>query len=103
LECANILWKKVRLREISMQQASETLAEIVSGVIEFRPSIQFAAAALRLGAELEHPVYDCVYLALAEAENAELVTADRALWERVTDRRPKIRAHRVADRLPSVH
>ncbi|MGH6900404.1 MAG: type II toxin-antitoxin system VapC family toxin [Geminicoccaceae bacterium] len=103
LECANILWKKARMRAISELQAGDTLADIVSGAIQLRPSAPLASAALRLGAELDHPVYDCVYLALAETENAELVTADREFWQRVTNRRPNVRAHWVADKLPSVH
>lgn len=34
------------------------------------------AAAVLATAELEHPVYDCVYLALALERDTELVTAD---------------------------
>jgi predicted nucleic acid-binding protein len=49
------------------------------------------ARALEIAAELRHPVYDCFYLALAESEDATLVTADRRLigrlagsrWERI--------------------
>ena len=35
--------------------------------------------ALDLALALEHPVQDCVYLALAEREGCELVTADDKL------------------------
>jgi predicted nucleic acid-binding protein len=103
LECANVLWKKARLGEISELQADQTLAEIISGIIELRPSLPLTRAALKLGGELDQPIYDCVYLALAETENADLVTADRALWQRIADRRPAIRAHWVADKLPTMH
>jgi predicted nucleic acid-binding protein len=103
LECANVLWKKARLREISELQAGETLAEIVSGVIELRPSLPLTPAALKLGGELDQPIYDCIYLALAETEGAEIVTADRALWRRMVARRPGLRAHWIADKLPRVH
>ena len=34
-------------------------------------------------AALDHPVYDCLYLALAEAEDARLVTADQRLLTRL--------------------
>lgn len=64
LECANVLWKKARLREISELQAGETLADIVSGVIELRPSLPLTPAALKMGGELDQPIYDCLYLAL---------------------------------------
>ena len=33
--------------------------------------------------ELGHPVYDCLYLALAEREQALVVTADRVFAARV--------------------
>ena len=41
------------------------------------------AAALRLGAELDHPVYDCLYLALALERGAALATADRRFLDAV--------------------
>ena len=103
LECANVLWKKARLREISELQAGETLADIVSGVIELRPSLPLTPAALKLGGELDQPIYDCIYLALAETEGAEIVTADRTLWRRMVAQRPGLQAHWIADKLPRVH
>jgi predicted nucleic acid-binding protein len=33
--------------------------------------------ALRIAISLQHPVYDCFYLALAQAEDCPLVTADQ--------------------------
>jgi len=35
--------------------------------------------ALELAIELDHPIYDCFYLALAERERCPLVTADKRL------------------------
>jgi len=42
------------------------------------------AAAIALA--LDHPVYDCFYLALAEARDAPMVTADRRLLRRVAEK-----------------
>jgi predicted nucleic acid-binding protein len=39
--------------------------------------------AMTIARVLDHPVYDCFYLALAQKEAAALVTADRRLVERV--------------------
>ena len=39
---------------------------------------------------LGHPVYDCVYLALAEREHAALVTADHRLLRRLSTRRLEV-------------
>ena len=46
--------------------------------------------ALALAIDLKHPVYDCFYLALAERENAPLVTADEAMI--AAARKAKIKA-----------
>jgi predicted nucleic acid-binding protein len=103
LECANVLWKKTRLREISERQADETLADIVSGTIELRPSLSLTPAALKLGRDLDQPIYDCIYLALAETESADFVTADRTLWQRIADGRPAVQVHWITDQLPRMH
>jgi predicted nucleic acid-binding protein len=103
LECANVLWKKVRLHEISPLQADETLADIVGGTVELRPSLPLTPTALKLGAELDQPIYDCIYVALAELENDDLVTADRTLWQRIADRRSTLRTHWITDTLPRTH
>ena len=52
-------------------------------MLEFRPTAPLASRAIELALELDHPVYDCFYLALAEAEKTELVTADLRLEGRV--------------------
>lgn len=50
--------------------------------------------ALELALEMRHPVYDCVYLALAERTDRQLVTADRRLLTSLI-RTPH--AHRAID------
>jgi predicted nucleic acid-binding protein len=40
-----------------------------------------------LARRLSHPVYDCVYLALAERERARFVTADQRLLRRAVSLR----------------
>ncbi|HVC62704.1 MAG TPA: type II toxin-antitoxin system VapC family toxin [Acetobacteraceae bacterium] len=42
-----------------------------------------AARALAIAAAIEHPAYDCFYLALAELRDTRLVTADRRLRSRL--------------------
>jgi predicted nucleic acid-binding protein len=46
--------------------------------IRIVPSRPHAARADELAESLEHPVYDCLYLALAEAEADVLITTDAA-------------------------
>jgi predicted nucleic acid-binding protein len=54
--------------------------------------------ALQIALDLKHPVYDFVYLALAERSKIPLVTADRRLVSAVNKRRSLgIRAVFLAD------
>ena len=45
------------------------------------PDRYLQAEALALACHLDHPVYDCLYLALARREAAVLVTADKRLQQ----------------------
>jgi predicted nucleic acid-binding protein len=40
---------------------------------------RLSSRALALAREVDHPVYDCLYLALAELKETRVVTADRRL------------------------
>ena len=39
---------------------------------------------------MRHPVYDCIYVALAQAEGATLITADQRLLARVARGRTRV-------------
>ena len=78
-EAANVIWKKARRKEIP--DAQPYLAELVAlpDVVILRPSSELILPATAIALALDHPVYDCLYLACAEAEGVPLVTADRKL------------------------
>jgi len=85
-ECANILWKKVRRRELSDQEAefaARLLARADIDLVAMRPYLE---AAVRIALALDHPAYDCVYIALAEAQELQFVTADTGLLSKVAQR-----------------
>jgi predicted nucleic acid-binding protein len=44
--------------------------------IEFLPTRLLLEAATRIAVELDHPAYDCLYLALASERDCRFVTAD---------------------------
>ena len=82
-ECANVLWKKVRRREIS-----EDIARVAAGIlarsdIEFEPMANLMEQATGFSMLLVHAAYDCFYLALADAYGCDFVTADAALRQKV--------------------
>lgn len=77
-EVANALWAKAARGEIDEPVALRDVAAVSGrGEPELRPSPPLAPRAFSLARQLNHPVYDCVYLALAERLDAPLVTADR--------------------------
>jgi predicted nucleic acid-binding protein len=78
-ECANILWKKVRQNELTSQEALLSARLLERADIELAPMRAFLGRATSLAIALDHPAYDCTYLALAETLSCDFVTADRRL------------------------
>jgi len=75
-EIANALWKRVRKGELAEDsEISSRLADLAR-YIRTVDETPLVPRALGLAIELAHPVYDCVYRALAEANDDELLTAD---------------------------
>lgn len=82
-ECANILWKKVRRGELSIDEAVFAAKLLQRADLEFLATRPLLEGATRWAIELDHPAYDCVYLALALARDCQLVTADGPLLRKL--------------------
>ena len=82
-ECANILWKKVRRSELSEREAMLAAGLLARADIELVAMRPYLEAATRIAVALDHPAYDCIYIALAEAEGLRFVTADAGLVRKV--------------------
>ena len=78
-EVCNAAWKSLRRREIDPAQLDRIASDVVEAFQRLVPLDRLIERAVSLARELDHPVYDCLYLALAEAEGALLITADRRL------------------------
>ena len=78
-ECANILWKKVRRGELAPDEAVLAARLLARADVDLMPMRSFLEAATRIAVALDHPAYDCVYLALAEADGLTFITADERL------------------------
>jgi predicted nucleic acid-binding protein len=79
-EVANALWVKVGRGEIHDAVATRCIAAVSGrGEPELRPTTPLVSRAFQLALRLGHPVYDCVYIALAAQLDHPLVTADRRL------------------------
>ncbi|MGE3778886.1 MAG: type II toxin-antitoxin system VapC family toxin [Pirellulaceae bacterium] len=77
VEAGNALWRRSTRGEISAAEAQERLSELFNAPVTTVALEEDVIAAVRLAAELDHPVYDCLYLALAIREGTYVVTADR--------------------------
>jgi len=81
-ECENILWKKVRSRELSAEEAIFAARLLARSDIRLEVTRPLLEAAVRLAIALDHPAYDCTYLALAQVLSCPLVTADAQLYRK---------------------
>jgi predicted nucleic acid-binding protein len=78
-EVTNAWWKKLRRREMSLEDVEQAVTNLLALGIDWTPSAELVKPAARLAAELEHSVYDCLYLALAAARSTAIATADDGL------------------------
>jgi predicted nucleic acid-binding protein len=79
IEATNAWWKKSRRGEMSSGQVEQAIRRLLAVGIDLYPSASLLTRAARFAVELDHPVYDCVYLALAAQYGAKLATADARL------------------------
>ena len=82
VECANILWKKARQGEFSKDEVAFAGRLLANADIEIVPARPLIHAAIEIALFLDHPAYDCLYLALAEWRDAPFVTADTRLFNK---------------------
>jgi predicted nucleic acid-binding protein len=80
-EVANALWRLQRSGQLEVDGLQRRLSRAVELVDVIEPDRHLQAEALALACHLDHPVYDCLYLALARREAAVLVTADKRLQQ----------------------
>ena len=52
--------------------------------VQLMPAVPLAGEAAELADELNHPVYDCFYVALARQRRAKLATLDKRLIRKLT-------------------
>lgn len=78
-EVANASWRLVRKGEITPTQHTRIAASVARPFAALAPLAALLPRAAAITLALDHPVYDCFYLALSEARDAPLITDDRRL------------------------
>jgi predicted nucleic acid-binding protein len=82
-EVCNAAWRSARLGRITQAQVDEIAASLPRFFDALVSATGLAPRAVAIAGQLDHPVYDCFYLALAEKEQSNLVTADMQLVGKV--------------------
>lgn len=85
VESANVLRKKVRDGDVTQEQAFEGLELIEANIRALVPSSELLVRALQFAFEMNHPVYDCIFLACADTTGSRLVTRDAAFVRRASN------------------
>ena len=80
-EVGNVLWKRVRRREATVQEAGAVLDALRAVPLEVQPSQPMMPVALEIACATGRTIYDSVYLALAVLRECPMVTADRRLHQ----------------------
>jgi predicted nucleic acid-binding protein len=76
VECANGLAKKVLNNRLPQTEASASLVALPEFFARLHPTIALLDSSFALSLRIGHPLYDCLYLALALREGATVITAD---------------------------
>ena len=83
VESANVLAKKVRGDELTLERAEAGLKIIRDAVSTVMSSAELADEVLRLSVELAHPAYDCCFFACALKADAAFATRDQPFINRL--------------------
>lgn len=85
IEVANAAWQRVRRGEMEADRALRMVRNVARVEISWANSLDLIEAAAVLALRYGCSIYDAIYLALAEAHDCRLITADRRLAEMVPE------------------
>ncbi len=84
VEMADVLWRKYRSKELSLAEVRAIVRAIAENLpVQVVENQVLVPGALEIAAACNITVYDGLYLALAVATEAKLVTADMKLFDSV--------------------
>lgn len=100
-ESVNAIWRLARAGQIDETLATAIVASLPNEFAQLIPSALLASAAFAIARELDHPAYDCHYLALLDQTTSTFATADRKLLRRIRTTRWQHRLHPLSAAIPA--
>lgn len=83
VEVTNAFCSHLRNRTDRVQRALDGLEFLPRWFAELVPSATLRHRAMALAMELEHPAYDCFYLALAASRGSKMITTDEHFLRKI--------------------
>jgi predicted nucleic acid-binding protein len=96
-EAASALWKRVNRKQLTEAKADMVLRALNAMPLNVHGTRGLAPAALAVSCAIPVTPYDAIYLALAEALDCHMVTADRRLLRALSGTRLAVRARWMGD------
>ncbi len=90
VEVAHALTRAERQGKIAIGQAAILWSDVLSTPPRLEPVGRITPRAIDISSQYRQGVYDCLYVALAEQENCELLTADDKLVRKLQSQFPFI-------------
>jgi predicted nucleic acid-binding protein len=90
IELAHALVRAERQNRIAIGEAEDLWNEVMTTPPRLFPSLPLMPRAIAIASTERVGVYDCIYVALAEIENCEFVTADDKLFTKLKAKFPFI-------------
>lgn len=78
-ECGHALFRAERRKLIAPGEARQLLLSIPPDLPDLRPTMPLLRRAAAISGHLHKGFYDCLYMALAESEGVQFITADAKL------------------------
>lgn len=94
-ECANVFWRRCGQGDLSAQEATDSLADLLDLHLSLIPATDIITAALPLALQHRRTAYDALYLALACERGCDLITADERFFNAISPAFPQVKLLRL--------
>lgn len=103
VESANIFWKKVIKQELTCEESQINLNLLYQSIDRFVSSQLLYSQSLQLAFEVNHSIYDMMYLSTALITDSIVITADRRFFDCVNNSPYHHQIHWIGNPLPDMN